>query len=194
MADGKIFIGQQAVDVGLADEIGTFETAFNLARSVGESAVQSFLLTGSVPGREINMADIKSVEELKAAFPDIVAQIQSDAIASVDTTGEVKTEVARVVGLAALQFGDDDGKFQALVDSGVTLEQFKAIKAMEPEKLDAPEGELHRTQPPRCWNRSKPPVPSILAKVPPMWTPLKHLPRRGRQLKKPTPISQRHRL
>jgi len=128
MADGRIFIGQQAVDFRLADHIGSYDEAVSMARDVGSSAVKYFLMSGKSPGKETDMADIKSVKELEAAFPDIVAQIRSDAIASVDNTEDVQVEAARVIGLAEIRFGDEEGKFKALVESGVTVAQLAAIK------------------------------------------------------------------
>jgi hypothetical protein len=136
MADGKVFIGQQAVDIGLADSLGTYEDAFKEALSMGKSEVQYFLKTGHAPGRKELMADvtIDSVKELKTAFPELTAKLVQEGVDSVNIGDSVTAETERIMGLASIQFGEDGDKFKALVASGVSVDQFKAIKAMAPEK------------------------------------------------------------
>lgn len=135
MADGKIFIGQQAVDIGLADSLGTYDDAFQEALSMGKSEVQYFFKTGKTPERKELMADAKidSIKELKAAFPDLTAKLVQEGVDSVDIETAVKAETDRILGLAAVQFSENGDKFKALTESGVSVDQLKAIKAMEPE-------------------------------------------------------------
>lgn len=140
MADGKIFIGQQAVDIGLADDLGTYDDAIKDALSMGESEVQYFLKTGNMPGKSKQMTNqIDSVKELKSAFPDLTVKLIQEGVDSVDVRAAVdmavKAETERILGLAGIQF-DDGGKFKALVESGVSVDQFKAVKDLQPKKSE----------------------------------------------------------
>lgn len=142
MADGKIFIGQQAIDAGLADEIGTYETAIAAAQSmiVGSGGrIYNFSTNGG------DIMKVESIEQLKEAFPELTDRLETDAkkagVASVDADAIKKSaadnERARILGLAGVQFGKEAGeKFKAVVETGVTVEQFTAIKeaAGTPEK------------------------------------------------------------
>ena len=79
--------------------------------------------------------EIKTVAELEKQFPELAAQLRESAVAGVDmeaaTTAGASAERERVMGLAAIQFGDEAGeKFKAIVDSGVTVDQFQAVSAI----------------------------------------------------------------
>ena len=69
------------------------------------------------------------LNQLRAEYPDLVKQIEQNAV----NPETVKKQAAaverkRLIGLAKIQFGDDaGGKFEAVINSGVTVEQFKAI-------------------------------------------------------------------
>jgi hypothetical protein len=79
----------------------------------------------------------ETVAELKTTLPELCAQLESDAKMSVDVQGQAAAarteERDRILGLVTVEFGDEAGaKFQALVSTGVTVDQLKAIKAMNP--------------------------------------------------------------
>jgi signal peptide peptidase SppA len=127
MADGKIFIGQQAVDAGLIDQVGNLD----MARS--EKMDKDKIL------------EITTTEQLAAAYPDLVIQIHKDAekkgIESIDletVAREAKAkETDRIMGLVNIQFGEEEGeKFKAIVESGVTVDQFKAVQATAGKKSE----------------------------------------------------------
>lgn len=133
MADGKVFIGQQAKDIGLVDQIGTFKDAFNITLSAGASEVKYFLLTGKKRTTIMSETTLNSVKDLKDAFPDLAAAILKEGKESVDTAGIIKAENSRILELAKVHFGADGDKFENLVKSGVTLEQYQAMKDLQPE-------------------------------------------------------------
>jgi signal peptide peptidase SppA len=141
MADGRIFIGKQAVAAGLADRIGNLQTAVDLALSLAgdERKTKPYNAGGRASGKEFAMdpKDIKTSVQLAAAYPELVAQIRDEAAKGVDLakprTEGASAEKERILGLAAIQFGEEPGgKFKALVDSGISVEAFKAVKALEP--------------------------------------------------------------
>lgn len=78
---------------------------------------------------------LNSVKELKDAFPDLAAEILKEGKESVDTAGFVKAENSRILELAKVHFGEDGDKFETLVNSGVTLEQYQAMKDLQPEQV-----------------------------------------------------------
>ena len=124
MAEGKLFIGQQAMDAGLADQVGTIESAKDLVRTMIDDNNYSF------KAGEKKM-DIKTIEQLAEAFPSLVLEIQESAKKSIEGQNEtaIKAERDRVVELVKIQFGDDHGdSFGKLVHSDITPELFKTTK------------------------------------------------------------------
>lgn len=119
MADGKVFIGQEAVDVGLADKIGSLEDAINLAANNNND------------NREEEM-EIKTVSAMQEAFPELCATLQAEAVAGVEIP-DVAVESVRVLALAGAVFGEESGKKLAgIVNAGVTLEQYQSIAGAAP--------------------------------------------------------------
>lgn len=125
MADGKIYVGQQAVDAGMVDAVGTYGAAFDMAVSL-----KDWDYGGKVKYPKTEGGKMKTIEELKAAHPDLVEQIAQQAMATVDISAAVAKETTRIMALAKAQFTDGE-KFVALVESGVTVDQFMAIKGLE---------------------------------------------------------------
>ena len=76
---------------------------------------------------------IITVAQLREAFPALVGSIAETA-----TKDGAAAEQARILGLAQVQFGEDAGsKFKAVVTAGTTVEQFKAIMALNPPAAPA---------------------------------------------------------
>lgn len=121
MADGQVFVGEQAVAVGLVDKVGSIEDAFNEAGELSRGIAKE--------GKSMNL------DELKSAHPELVEKLVQEGAASVDVSAAVAGEKDRIMALAGVQF-DDGGKFLALVESGVSADQFKAIKEMSAPAVD----------------------------------------------------------
>lgn len=88
---------------------------------------------------------IMNLQELTAEYPDLIAQIREEGVKSVDLAAAkneaVQTEKERILGLAKIQFGEETSKkFEAIVESNVTVAQFEAVSAInpapEPKKAD----------------------------------------------------------
>ena len=148
MADGRVFIGQHAVEAGLADQTGTFEDALAAAIDLkpSRSGIYSYQssLGAAAPGKEFSAMSgnqefvaPKTAEELTAMFPNLAAEIRQQGADSVDT-GKIETEASaagattekdRIIGLAKIHFGEESaGKFEAIINTGVTVEQYQAIR------------------------------------------------------------------
>ncbi|HSV27260.1 MAG TPA: signal peptide peptidase SppA [Sedimentisphaerales bacterium] len=159
MADGRIFIGRQALDAGLIDKIGDIGAAIDaaLALTADKGNRKTNYAGGNPPGKEPIMegknqvASITTIEQLAAAYPALVASIREDGAKSVDIAA-FKTEAARlekerVVGLAAVSFGEEAGqKFRAIVESGLNVEQFRAVRQAMPEARVADDAEAKKRE------------------------------------------------
>jgi hypothetical protein len=148
MADGKSFVGQQAVDAGLADMIGTIDDAVLLALSMVEETQQTYQFVGKGGSKAMNRKEILAklgikqadavvtTEMLAAGFPELIGQVVDEAhaagVASINleaVAGQAKTgEQARIMALVTAFFGADVAtKFQTLAMTGITPEQVKAL-------------------------------------------------------------------
>jgi len=127
MADGKLFIGQQAKDVGLIDNIGTMGDAIELVLSrTDDSNIYQI-----AKAKEGSTMDIKTVADLTEAFPSLVAKIQKEAgkVAKATLGDAIDTERGRVCELVKIQFGADAGEpFSQIVKSDITPDLFQATK------------------------------------------------------------------
>ena len=136
MADARIFIGQQAVDAGLVDEVKNFKDAVDVAREMAPDSGTNNRRFRVMSNN--NEKVILTIDDLRAEHSDLVKQIETDARAGVDIETPAsearKAECARVLGMVEVQFGAEQGeKFRAVVETGVTVDQFKAIKGTNPE-------------------------------------------------------------
>jgi len=145
MAEGRIFIGGQAREIGLIDRIGSFETALEIAQDMG----RTHYIFGIIPSKEDYIMPNETVtkpitlERLEAEIPDLMKQIRADAAAGVDPEPFRKegaaAEQARIMGLTEAQFGEEvAAQLKGLVGSNVTVDQLKAIRALNP-KPETPE-------------------------------------------------------
>lgn len=89
MAEGRVFIGKQAVDAGLADNTGSFEFALEYARSKGREKGKSFSMKSKVKSQSSG-GKIMNLDELKAQHPDlyqaIVQSVRTEVTAELTAT------------------------------------------------------------------------------------------------------------
>lgn len=153
MAEGRIFIGSQAIEAGLADGTGNLQDAIEAAQALAEERNPKNItrITGAnSPGKEPQMskeAMFTSVEALAAAYPEFAQALREEGVKSVDKekirTEATKAERERILGLASIQSGDEAGKkLRAVVEQGITPEAFKAVMdAMGPTEGGSKDGE-----------------------------------------------------
>ncbi|MDD5774373.1 MAG: signal peptide peptidase SppA [Candidatus Omnitrophica bacterium] len=148
MADGRDFIGQQAVDAGVADMVGTVDDALNLALVlIDEQKQQNYQYarrenqamdrTQILARLGLKKADAAvTTEMLAAGFPEQIGQLVDEAhaagVASVNLEAAGKEAAAqeqmRIMALAAAYFGKEAAaKFQTLATTGMTPEQVQAL-------------------------------------------------------------------
>lgn len=142
MADGQIFIGQQAKDVGLVDNIGDFESALQLAESMINN--DNFFIKESIMSGEKN-PKIETIDALTAAFPELVQQIQDRSVEAAKPKTESnarKAEQDRILSLIEIQFDEEQStKLKSVIESGVSAEQFKAITDLSGKSKSGSDGE-----------------------------------------------------
>lgn len=84
------------------------------------------------------MKDITTIEQLAAAYPELVTAIREQAVADVDLKAPVEAaaqaERTRILGLMETVFGAKArDEFTSIVNTGVTVEQLQAIRRATPE-------------------------------------------------------------
>ncbi|MGD9643902.1 MAG: signal peptide peptidase SppA [Elusimicrobiales bacterium] len=125
MADGKIFLGRQALELGLVDRLESRADFIN--RIVQEVHMDLAKLKAEHPG---------VVTELRAEVQTELAAGHTAAVAEA-----VSGEQARVLGIVNVLVGKDQGgRIAAVVSSGVTAEQATAMGAalgIDPAKAAA---------------------------------------------------------
>ena len=118
VADGRLFIGQQAVDAGLVDKIGLLNDAIEMALNINNGGT--------------TMGEIKSVSELRTEYPELCAEVVA-AVELPDVSAAVTAETDRVTGLAVAHFGEEiGGKFTDLVKLGVDVAQYNSMRELMP--------------------------------------------------------------
>ena len=136
MADGRVFIGQQAISNGLVDGVSTMPMIISdMQDSEKREKMMKRKHGAGVPPKKENHKMTKA--EIVEQYPDAVAEIQAEATAghaeAIKTATEATT--AHLTELITVTMGEDiSAKFSALLASGVTAEQAKALNI----KIDAP--------------------------------------------------------
>ena len=112
MADGKVFLAQEAQEVGLIDRVEeSFETFLTRIKEKEEVFVMEY-------------------GELQAKHPDLFTKVKNEGkeAARNETAGLVTAETERILGIATAVLGKEEGeKLSALVSSGATVEQIAAF-------------------------------------------------------------------
>ena len=125
MADGKIFIGQQAVDVGLIDQIGTLDDAINMAL---EMAGDSQKKTNAQESNK-NM----DMKELQEKHPELYEQVVAVGKKKVEAdAAAAKAENDKLVADAAAAKAENDKLVAENKELGKQVVKFTAK-----EKRDA---------------------------------------------------------
>ena len=118
MADGKVFLGREALKAGLIDRIATKD---------------QFL-------KRITEDLIMNREEFKTKHPDLYEQVKDEGRSEVTATMNQEkdqaavTGRAQVLGLVGAIFGDEaKANLEQAVNAGVTPEQFAAMQKLMPK-------------------------------------------------------------
>ena len=140
MADGKLFIGRQALDVGLVQEIGNMEAAMEMALEMADSQQTNREVFDMAFGKTKKAAvepdpaesTVVTREMLEASAPELVQAILAEGAASVDVEAaraEASAQtMERMAGLAGVQFGEEGAAhLLAVAQTGLTVEQFKTV-------------------------------------------------------------------
>jgi len=130
--EAALYWGQQAIDAGLADRIGTLDDAIEEALSASGRGARNISTKGILPGKETHMKRFETLAALEAEYPDFAEQLRDEGKTSVNVDEAVTTAVAgetdRVLDLAGIHFGAEAGeKFRAIVTSGISAEQYSAV-------------------------------------------------------------------
>jgi len=141
---GGVLVGEKAVAAGMADRLGSLEGLIEElnAQANPPRPAWPMRLTAAVAAQSKGVTDM-TLEELKAKYPEASQAIFDEGQAAGKVKAEedggklsaeaITGETARVLGLAAVQFGPEQGEaFAAIVNTGVTVDQLKAIRVATP--------------------------------------------------------------
>ncbi|CAG2129170.1 signal peptide peptidase SppA [Cupriavidus numazuensis] len=129
MADGRIFIGQQAIDAGLVDGMATAE------QLIARLAAGEFQLPGAKPAPVKNRAELPTSpkgttmsitrEDLAAQSPELLAEIQTEARAAGATA-----ERDRILGIEAHAMVGHEALIASLKADGKTTPDQAAVQVL----------------------------------------------------------------
>lgn len=162
MADGRMFIGQQAIDAGLVDGVSTLDqlvAQLNDARTQSHSSAGAALKPPATPGAEM---PITTREQLAAEAPDVLAVVLAEGASA---------ERARIQGIeglhhaghealiatlkfdgkstaadAALALNAAEGNLRTAHAAALASEAPAPVASAATPAVEAPKGELTRTQ------------------------------------------------
>ena len=145
---GGVFVGQSAVDAGLADEVTTIEQV--ITGVVGISPAQA--ATTSETGEPMTTEN-KTGGEATANQDDAIAQARAEGIEAgkKQAQAEAKAEAERVSAIQDAGKGKAQEQVQAMIDSGLDAEAaamiLKASPDVKPEAPNKLEAQMSGTNP-----------------------------------------------
>jgi len=148
MADGRVFIGQKAVDAGLADKVQSLDEVISSAvpsGAAGYSFATAAVDQRSAANEKEHVMQLETVGQLEAAFAELVNQIREVAIASVDVSAArdaghqagvaeaTQAERDRVTAILEAD-GDNEVTLASIKDGTAAADVFRAFYEAEKKK------------------------------------------------------------
>jgi hypothetical protein len=116
MADGKIFIGKQAIEAGLVDGVSAFDDLINSIYAG---------VAGKPTAKEESIVDLKELKEKHAdIYAAVVAEGKLLGIAEAETAGAAKIAEARTAGAVAERQRIADVRAQSIAGHEALIEGF----------------------------------------------------------------------
>ncbi len=139
MADGRLFIGQQAVDAGLVDGVATLDALIERLNNGDD-----FKIIAAIENEmEANtMAkDINTKADVGSNLPDVAEALRNEGKASIDTdfvkVDAAKVERDRIQGVLDQSMPGHEALIQSLAFDGKTTGPEAAVKVLQAEKAKA---------------------------------------------------------
>lgn len=124
MADGRVFIGTEALDAGLVDHIGNFEVALEIARERRSTMSEK---KGAPSASQLSGV---TLENLTQERPDLLAEARAGLVAQAEVedlvAAAVASERARIVEILEAE-GDQSVTMSAIKDGTPSADVFKAF-------------------------------------------------------------------
>ena len=134
-ANGRVFLGSQAINAGLVDGVSTMGELIDRIAG-GKTGItgqqQKRKAAAIVPATLSEEVKDMDVKELREKHPGVVAEIETAARAGMveekEVGAKVATERTRVIALVAAAFGEEPGaKFGAVVEKGLSADDLKTL-------------------------------------------------------------------
>lgn len=135
MAEGKVFIGEQAMDAGLVDQVGDMDDAMALAISLTsneENPMDPKNKQGFAPAQGQTKPAQMSAEQLRQDYSAAVAEIEQQA----RDAGSAET----VALVGAVLGSEAEAKIKNVASAGVSAEQVQALSGVLGAAKGAPSG------------------------------------------------------
>ncbi len=149
---GGLLVGADAVKAGMADGVSTLEAVIASLSSTGSPAggsVRNFTPRAAAAASSEMTMDIKTVSDLRAAYPDLVAQLEKDTATGARAEGEAAgkalgvTEGAtaernRIIGIQGHQVAGTEKLVAEMVADGKTTADQAAARILAEVKGQGP--------------------------------------------------------
>lgn len=138
MADGRVFVGRQAIDAGLVDGVSTLE---QLIAGINQNKVRAGAAMAAEEGDKI-----MTLDQLRAENPDLVAQIEATAregyLSEADLQQQITTarsegataERERILGIESQAIAGHDDLIAQLKADGTTSPAEAAVQILAAEQ------------------------------------------------------------
>jgi signal peptide peptidase SppA len=143
MADGRVFIGQQAIDAGLVDGVSTLDALIAKLSQQGAGAIASARVQVQSCSQISAVAEIQSTEgnqdmkitmqDVLAHAPDIATALREEGAAAALTQGAT-AERERIQAVFAQTMTGHDALIQSLAFDGKTTGPEAAVAVLNAEK------------------------------------------------------------
>lgn len=120
---GGILVGKDAVNARLADKLGSLEGTLREYKTNNRY-------------KEFSNMKIETVEQFKENFPALASELENSCKLAGKQEG-LKESTDKIFAFMLEIFGKESfEKFKSIIETGITIEQFKAVKAVETPKVE----------------------------------------------------------
>lgn len=127
MAEGKVYIGQQSIDVGLVDGFSTIDQLIESLSNNDKSNVQSLKAADKSPTQEEITMDNPTVESLEQDHPEVAQQL---------VTKGVTQERERIQAVQSQSMPGHESLVQEMMFDGKTTGPEAAVKILAAERAN----------------------------------------------------------
>lgn len=140
MAEGRVFLGQKALDNGLVDSVATLAETIQQVKDLAAGKAVASMKRASVAHTETTKEQIMTLEQLKADHPELVEAIATAATAGhAEALGAARAEgaaaeIARIQSVRAQAIPGHEALIEGLAFDGKSTGADAALAIVQAEK------------------------------------------------------------